>query len=149
MAGRDMPGLRGGDVVSGDCGDRAYFGTISWSSVGTLPVLACPFRGDLGVSRGGASMLTRLLPLTLAAGAREGGDVIAGRFSGPGGRALPWRDGMADGVVAALTGDIGLEVTGGPGAGAEFPVAGRGPAILELLETVDPDAEAVSPGLGP
>jgi hypothetical protein len=92
-------------------------------------------------------MLTRLFPLTFAAGAREGGDAIAGE--NPGGRALPWRDGGADGVVAALTGDIGLEVTGGPGTGAEFPVAGRGPAIFELLETVDPDAEAVSPGLGP
>lgn len=70
-----------------------------------------------------------------------------GRFNGPGGMALLWRAGVIDGVDAALTGDMGLEVTDGCVAGTELPVPGREFAILEFVETVDPDPEVVNPGL--
>jgi hypothetical protein len=77
------------------------------SSMGTLPVLACPL-GRAGADFGGDSILTRLLTwLPLGRGARLGGDDIGGRFNIIGGIGLPWSVELTPGVVAALTGDIG------------------------------------------
>lgn len=45
-----------------------------------------------------------------------------------------------------MTGDMGREVTDGPGAGVEFPVPGREFAILEFVDTVDPDPEGIKLG---
>ena len=136
------PGLNGGEIGSGDIRvGEAYAGALNGSVFGTLPVLACPLLKIFGA----VSMLTLLLPFASTLGGRSAGtgdEVNCCRLVVPGDKAL--LRSPCPGKDASLIGDAGLWIGGFDVA---VLVVGRTLGVLDVLETVDPEAEVVKIGL--